>query len=114
MQSVSNLLNPCFTWGGSIGSASVTSFGQCTSAAGSSETVPELLFSIVLVPGGILGGGFLGIFGILRSRPIVLVAASVILAAETVPLIFDGLFVLTLIPAGFFLWASTGRQKQLC
>ncbi|MCL4436416.1 MAG: hypothetical protein M1387_06860 [Thaumarchaeota archaeon] len=49
---------------------------------------------------------FLGVVGVHRVHPRLLVGASIILFAVSVPLIFDGLFLLTLIPAIFFLWSA--------
>lgn len=105
--SVLNLVNPCFTWGVvNGGSATVSPLGPCTSAGGTSQTITEMVIWLTIIPGGILMGAALGVLGVLRGRPIPLVIGSAILFLESIPLVFGGAFVLTLLPAVFFMWRA--------
>jgi hypothetical protein len=102
-----NLVRPCFTWGlANGGSVMVSTGGPCTSAGGTSETVPQMLLRLTIIQGGILLGSVLGVLGVLRSRPILLVACSAILFLESLPLVLGGAFVLALPPAAFFMWRA--------
>lgn len=100
------LASPCETWGVGSGSVTVTPLSSCSSAGATTETVAQALISLVLVQGGILGGGVLGIVGVLLARKNIVILSSTILFAESVPLVFGGLFVLSALPAAFFLWSS--------
>ena len=104
---VVDLVNPCFTWGAvSGGSITVSTGGPCSSAGATSETIPRTLERLVIIQGGILLGAGLGLLGVFGSRPILLVMSSSILFLESIPLIFGGSFVLTLLPAVFFGWRA--------
>jgi len=104
---VVDLVNPCFTWGAvSGGSITVSTGGPCSSAGATSETIPQTLERLVIIQGGILLGAGLGLLGVFGSRPILLVMSSSILFLESIPLIFGGSFVLTLLPAVFFGWRA--------
>lgn len=54
----------------------------------------------------------LGVVGVHRVYPKILVGASILLFSASVPLIFDGLFLLTLVPAIFFLWSARRLSKD--
>ena len=102
-----DFFNPCLTWGmPNGGSISVSPGGPCPAAGGTSETMSQAAMRLVLVQGGILTAVGLGIVGFLLTRPSLLIGGSVILFAESVPLVLDGLFVLTLPPALFLLWVA--------
>ena len=103
---IGDILNPCFTWGNFGGgvSAIVSAGGPCSSAGGTSATVFETLFFAGVIDGGIVVGAVLGCIGIFRARPLFLIAASLLLFAESAPLILGGEFILTSLPAAFFLW----------
>ena len=104
---VVNLVNPCFTWGAvSGGSITVSTGGPCSSAGATSETIPQMLERLAIIQGGILLGAGLGLLGVFGSRPILLVISSSILFLESIPLVFGGSFVLTLLPAVFFGWRA--------
>ena len=104
---VVNLVNPCFAWGAvSGGSITVSTGGPCSSAGATSETIPQTLERLVIIQGGVLLGAGLGLLGVFGSRPILLVMSSSILFLESIPLIFGGSFVLTLLPAVFFGWRA--------
>ena len=104
---VVDLVNPCFTWGAvSGGSITVSTGGPCSSAGATSETIPQTLERLVIIQGGILLGAGLGLLGVFGSRPILLVISSSILFLESIPLVFGGSFVLTLLPAVFFGWRA--------
>jgi hypothetical protein len=106
-----DFFNPCLKWGmASGGSISVSSAGPCSTAGGISETIPQAVLRLALIQGGILIAIGLGMVGFLRSRSPLLIAGSVILFAESVPFVFDGLFVLTLPPAVFLMWVA---RRQL-
>ncbi len=106
------LANPCFTWGNTYGgSATISPTGPCTSAGASSETIPQVLLGLTLIQAGIIVGALLGILGVYSARPTFLMIGSAILFVESVPLIFGGEFLFTLLPAGFFLWRA--RTKAL-
>ena len=104
---VVDLVNPCFTWGAvSGGSITVSTGGPCSSAGATSETIPQTLERLVIIQGGILLGAGLGLLGVFGSRPILLVISSAILFLESIPLVLGGAFVLTLLPAVFFIWRA--------
>ena len=104
---VVNLVNPCFAWGAvNGGSITVSSGGPCSSAGGTSETIPQMLARLAIIQGGILLAAGLGVLGVFGSRPILLVVSSAILFLESIPLVFGGAFVLTLLPAVFFGWQA--------
>src|SRR2546428_3352367 len=104
---VIGLVNPCFAWGVVSGaSRTVSSGGPCSSAGATSETIPQMLERLAIIQGGILLGAGLGLLGVFGSRPILLVMSSSILFLESIPLIFGGSFVLTLLPAVFFGWRA--------
>ena len=107
-----DLVNPCFTWGNVGGGTVVVSTSvPCTSAGGTSATVLQTILGLALIGGGTLVGAIFGVLGIVRGRSILLLIGSIILFAESAPLIFGGEFVFTLALAGFFLWAA--RSKTL-
>jgi hypothetical protein len=106
-----DFFNPCLTWGmPNPGTISVSSAGPCSTAGGISETIPQAVLRLALVQGGILIAIGLGMVGFLRSRSKLLTAGSVILCAESVLFVVDGLFVLTLPPAIFLMWVA---RRQL-
>ncbi len=106
------LVNPCFAWGTVGGGTVVVSTSEpCTSAGGTSATVAQTLISFALIGGGILAGAILGVLGVVKGRSAFLLIGSIILFAESAPLILGGEIVFTLLPAGFFLWAA--RSKTL-
>src|SRR5437016_4800987 len=81
---VVNLVNPCFAWGAVSGaSITVSSGGPCSSAGGTSETIPQMLARLAIIQGGILLGAGLGVIGVFGSRPILLVISSSILFLES-------------------------------
>jgi hypothetical protein len=73
----------------------------------------EFLMKLVLIPGGILFGALLGVVGILGKSQALVISSFVILSLESPLLMFDGLFVLTLPPAIFFLWVARTKAKAL-
>lgn len=112
---VVDLVNPCFTWGAvNGGSITVSTGGPCSSAGATSETIPEMVARLAIIQGGILLGAGLGVLGISGSHPILLVMSSSILFLESIPLVFGGAFVLTLLPAIFFIWRAeeTGAFRR--
>ena len=112
---VVDLVNPCFTWGAvNGGSITVSTGGPCSSAGATSETIPEMVARLAIIQGGILLGAGLGVLGISGSHPILLVMSSSILFLESIPLVFGGAFVLTLLPAIFFMWRAeeTGAFRR--
>ncbi|HEV2120527.1 MAG TPA: hypothetical protein VGS11_10570 [Candidatus Bathyarchaeia archaeon] len=118
MGNVAHLVNPCFTWGAGSGSSFTVSTGRpCSSSIATSQTIPEMLTWLAIIQGGILLGSALGVLGVLRSRPNFLVLSSSIFVLESIPLIFGGAFVLTLLPAVFFMWrakeASAFRNQAI-
>lgn len=108
---LSNLTSPCVFWGATGTPVSVAQGGTCPSVQSFSETAQQAVFGLILIQGGILAGVALGIVGTLKSRPSFLLVASVILFAESIPLVFDGLFIFSVIPAALFVWS--GRLRQI-
>ena len=109
---VPDFFNPCLKWGmSSGGSISVSSAGPCLTAGGSSETIRQAILRLALIQGGILTAIGLGLIGVLRSRSAPLIVGSVILFLESIPLVFDGLFVFTLLAAGSLLWSRRGLTR---
>ena len=103
-----DFFNPCFTWGmGSGGVVIVSPNGPCSSAGGTSDTVPQAILTMILVQGGILLAAAFGVIGVFRTSKSVIKTASVLLFLESAPFVFDGFFVLTIPPAILFLWAYT-------
>ena len=100
--------NPCFTWGmGNGGTVVASAAGSCTSAGGSSETLPQAILRLILIQGGILFASFSGVVGVVRSNRLLIMAASIVLIFESALFVVDGLFVLTVPPASLFLWSYT-------
>lgn len=64
-----------------------------------------------LIPGGMLLGSILGVFGVLRTKPMLMTVSFIILSLESPSLMFDGFFAFALIPAVFFLLGA--RTKVL-
>lgn len=115
LSEVTQMLNPCISWGmGNFASGAVipASGGPCaTGVGGTSETISQAAMLLTLIQGGILFGAILGAFGILRAHSKLASLGAIILLVESVPLLFDGLFIFTILAAGFFLWAS--RLKEV-
>ena len=99
VSNLANLLNPCTGYG--IGNIIVQGL-TCSSNVSVQEKIPLLLITAV-IPGGILVGGIIGFMGAFQSRRKLSILSSAILTFESIPLIFDGLFFLTLLPAMFSL-----------
>ena len=100
---VNDFLNPCFMWG--MRSLTISSNSPCSMVGGTSETMLRAILQLALVQGGILFAVGLGVVGFLRSHPRLVVVGSVILLFESIPLVFDGLFVFTLLAAVSLLWS---------
>jgi hypothetical protein len=84
---------------------------SCTSVQSISQTVEQVLFGMLSVQGGIISALFLGLFGILRSSRIALIASSVVLFAESVFFLVDGFFVLTILPAIYLAMMSSRVRR---
>jgi hypothetical protein len=112
---IPDFFNPCLKWGMSGGgSISESSAGPCSTAGGMSETMPQAIVRLTLVQGGILTAIGVGLVGFLRSRPALLTVGSLILFFESVPLVFDGLFVFTLLGAVSLLWSASRLSSRFC
>jgi len=61
---------------------------------------------LALIQGGILAGVATGLLGILQARPTFMKAGFVVLVLESTPLLFDGFFVFTLLPAIVFIHSA--------
>ena len=106
---VPRFFTQCTLWGVSGGSITISSGGPCSGGIqATSETTLGVAFRLGLIQGGILVGIVLGVIGVLRHKPKILVICSAVLLAESIPLVFDGLFVLTVLPAVYFLWIAKG------
>lgn len=104
---VPDFFNPCLKWGmASGGSIFVSSASPCSIAGGTSETMLQAALRLALVQGGIVLAIGLGGVGFLRSHPRLVTVASVILVFESIPFVFDGLFVFPLIAAASLLWTK--------
>jgi len=68
--------------------------------------VRESVSALVLIQGGLFVAMILGVIGSVKLSKALLITVSIIFLAESIPLMFDGLFVLTLLPAFYFLWMS--------
>ena len=87
----------------------MSSVGPCSGGIqATSETTLGVAFRLGLIQGGISVGVVFGVLGVLKHKPKFLVISSAVLLAESIPLIFDGLFVLTVLPAVYFLWIAKG------
>ncbi len=108
LNDISSMFNPCITWGaGNSGVLVLQAEGPCsTFRAAVSETIPSVIFRLSTIQGGILTAIGLGVVGFLRSRPTLLVAGSAIMILESVPFVFDGFFILTILAAISFLWCA--------
>jgi len=110
---VFEFFNPCTVWGASGGSVTVSSVGSCSGAMQmTSETPLAVLVRLGLIQGGILFALAVGTLGTSKHMPRLMVASAVILFVESVPLIFDGLFIWGFLPAGFFLWAARSKHPS--
>jgi hypothetical protein len=78
-----------------------------------SDTKAEFLVKLILIPGGILFGALVGVVGVLGKSQAILISSFIILTLESPLLMFDGLFVLTLPPAVFFLWVARTKAMAL-
>ena len=106
MFQVQDFFNPCLTWGmASGGSITVSSNSPCSISGGSSETLLQAALQLALVQGGILLAIGVGVVGFVRAHPRLVIVASVVLIFESIPLIFDGFFVFTLMAAVSLLWS---------
>jgi hypothetical protein len=114
LSEITNFFNPCLTWGaGSSGTVTLNpaAGGPCATSAGAvSQTISEAVTWLVLIQGGIFSASIMGAFGVIRAHPRLLFVAAIILLVESVPLVFDGLFVFTVLGACFFLWVSRGSR----
>jgi DNA-binding transcriptional ArsR family regulator len=103
---VQDFFNPCVVWGmASGGSITVSSNSLCSITGGTSETMLQAVLQLALVQGGMLFAIGLGVVGFLRAHPRLVIVSSVILIFESIPLIFDGFFVFTLLAAASLLWS---------
>ncbi len=103
---VPDFFNPCLRWGiASGGSISVSAGSLCSMAGGTSETMLQAVLRLILVQGGILLAIGIGAVGFLLTHPRLVIAGSVILILESIPLVLDGLFVFTLLAAASLLWS---------
>lgn len=110
LQDLSSFSDPCVHWGVGGGTVSVTPVGPCPGGITSvSETIPEAITRMSLIQGGILFALILATVGIVASRRKLLVVSATILALESIPFVFDGLFLLTL-PLAWFLFWQTKRK----
>lgn len=98
-----DFLNPCFMWG--MRSLTISSNSPCSMVGGTPETMLKAVLQLALVQGGILLAIGLGVVGFLRAHSRLVIVGSVILIFESIPLVFDGLFVFTLLAASSLLWS---------
>jgi DNA-binding transcriptional ArsR family regulator len=113
---VQDFFNPCLIWGiASGGSITVSSNSACSITGGTSETMLQAALQLALVQGGMLFAIGLGVFGLLRAHPRLVIVGSVVLIFESIPLVFDGLFVFALLAAASLLWSMRiqTRPKSL-
>jgi hypothetical protein len=104
---VSSFFDPCLTWGYSNGGALPQPEGRCsTGVRATSDTIQIASLRLILAQGAILAAIVVGVLGVRHNNRKFLVTASIILFAESIPLIFNGAFLLTLLPAVFFLWSA--------
>jgi hypothetical protein len=98
--------NPCVTWGaGDNATAVLTRDDACTQRTVVGETKQTAAVRIVLVPGVLLLGAVLGIWGTLRkSWKLSLISGSLLLL-EAIPLALT-VWPLPLLAGGAFLWAA--------
>ena len=109
---VPDFFNTCLKWGMAIGGTiSVSPSGPCSMAGGVSETIPQAVLRLALIQGGILVAIGLGTVGFLRSHPRLIIVGSVILLVESIPFVFDGLFVFTLLAAASLLWSMRTQTR---
>ena len=107
-----NLANPCTTWGANGSPVSVSEGGTCTSLQSFSETAQQAIFGLILIQGGIIAGVGLAITGVLRGKPYLVAIASMILFVESIPLVFSGLFVFSLLPAALLLPVGLSKKPK--
>ena len=83
--------DPCFQWGhgGNSFSGTIRGDDPCRSRSGTSETKAQAVARILIVPGGILIGLALGIFGAARGRVGLAVGGAVVVFLESIPLMFS-------------------------
>jgi hypothetical protein len=72
----------------------------------------QAVLLLALIQGGILFAIGLGVVGFFRSRPRLVIVASVILIFESIPFVVDGLFVFTLLAAAALLWSRRIQTHQ--
>jgi hypothetical protein len=109
-----DLMNPCMIWGQTYGgSVTVSAGGPCSVGSAMSDTMVGFLLKMILIPGGILFAALLGVVGVLGNSQKLLTSSFVILSLESPLFGFDGLFVLTLPPAVYFLWVARSKATAL-
>jgi hypothetical protein len=82
------------------------------SGVGNSVPLSESILFLILIQGGLYSAMILGILGSLKSSRALMITAAVIFLLESIPFVFDGLFILTL-PPGFFLWNARNPEYLL-
>lgn len=89
------------SWGMQAAKLTISSDGPCRVVTGTSETMLQAAFRIILIQGGIVTGFGIGVVGMTSSKGWMIKIASTIFFLESFPFVFDGFFVLTLPPAVF-------------
>jgi len=87
-RTIPEFFDPCFEWGaGSNTSRTVSAQDPCatTGRGGTSETRQQALGRLLLIPGGILAGSALGIFGAARRRSVFAVLGAVLMYLASLP-----------------------------
>jgi len=83
--------DPCFQWGngGNSFSGTIRPGDPCRAQSGTSESKTQAVARMLIVPGGILIGLALGIFGAARGWAGLAVGGAVVVFLESVPLMFS-------------------------
>jgi hypothetical protein len=95
--------DPCFVWGQSSVNLRIGKPPCEHSAGGTSETKAGAVARLTLIQGSILVATVLALVGSFRGRPLLCSVGVVMILLVSVPLMFSGLGIITLLCGMFFL-----------
>ena len=95
MTGLTNLFDPCF----GFDDRKMQPSEECPSVSSTSQSRSDVLRNLVLIQGSVLLACVLGIYALASGHPNVVVASIIVLVIVSIPLVFGGLAILTLLTA---------------